>query len=89
MTKWSDPGYRSGARLFSWSFIVLGIWTAGGRLLSWSGSALDVPGVVLGSLQVLLGVINLIWLRRATRRAREEERGDVSVEDATHTESAP
>ena len=89
MTKWSDPGYRSGAVVFGWAFTVIGLGIAGGRLFSWTGSAHDIHGVVLGGLQVLLGVINLTWIRRVMRRAREVERGDVSVEDATHTESAP
>ncbi len=89
MTKWSDPGYRSGAVVFGWAFTVIGLGIAGGRLFSWTGSAHDIHGVVLGGLQFAMGVGTLIWIRGVTRRAREEERGDVSVEDATHTESAP
>lgn len=95
MTKWSDPGYRSGAVVFGWTFTVIGLGIAGGRLFSWTGSAHDIHGVVLGGLEILLGVGTLIWIRGVTRRAREEERDGRSTDDAkasndtSHPEGAP
>ncbi|KQQ52428.1 hypothetical protein [Plantibacter sp. Leaf314] len=89
MTIWREPGYRSGPVVFGWAFTVIGLGIAGGRLLSWTGSAHDIHGVVLGGLQFAMGVGTLIWIRGVTKRAREEERVDRPAEDATHPESAP
>ncbi|WP_285041297.1 hypothetical protein [Plantibacter sp. LMC-P-059a] len=88
MTIWSDPGYRSGPVVFGWAFTVIGLGMAGGRLLSWTGSAHDIHGVVLGGLEILLGVGTLIWIRGVTRRAREQERDGRSTDDAKATNDA-
>ncbi|WP_137242559.1 hypothetical protein [Plantibacter flavus] len=74
MTRWSDPGYRSGSVVFGVAFTLLGLGTVGSRLWSWAGTPHDVNGLVLGILQTALGVGTLIWLHRLTKRARDEER---------------
>lgn len=87
MTKWTAPGYRSGPIAFGWTFVVLGLGFVGGGFFSPSGLAYDPKFLTLGLLELALGVGTLIWMHRATKRARADARGSSTPTDQSRSPS--
>lgn len=87
MTKWTDPGYRSGPIAFGWTIMVLGLGFVGKGFFSRSGFAYDPISLTLGLLELALGAGTLIWMHRATKRARADARGSATPTDQSRSPS--